>query len=131
MKKSGSPLRIRLCAIVVLLCAVIAGIGLIMQGVDNIDYGTKTSKAAGQSQIIYGVAWLIGGVIVREIINGFSTIVAAHENREASEAPRAAVSKKPADAVNWICSRCRTENAGARKVCEGCGWEESGRCSAP
>ena len=86
MKRSGSALRIRLCALVLLLCCVIGGVGLIALGAQAVQEGNKLERAAGQAQIIYGVVCIVSGVIVRELINGFSTIVAAHES-EQSMAP--------------------------------------------
>ncbi|MBR4080245.1 MAG: hypothetical protein IKK21_00495 [Clostridia bacterium] len=124
MRKSGSAVRIRLCAVLLLVLGLIAGISLLSTGIHAVTEGNKLERAVGQNQIAYGIACILGGVILRELVNGFSTIVAAHESKQQVETPFAAVPASPASEKkkkNWTCRQCRTKNAPSRDTCEGCG----------
>lgn len=129
MKRSGSALRIRLCALVLLLCCVIGGVGLIVTGAQAVQEGNKLERAAGQAQIIYGVVCIVSGVIVRELINGFSTIVAAHESEE-NMAPGVSGKGRRSGSGSWTCASCKTVNSASRATCESCGSDKPRRCPA-
>lgn len=127
MMRSGSSKSLRVCALLVLILCIIVGGDSLMKGAEGIQSSSKTVRAAAEIVVLRGLGIILAGVLGRELINGFSIVVASHEQTgnavpvARAAAPRAAAPQARRNQPGWVCSHCHTENAADQKQCESCG----------